>query len=96
MGDRSEKQDWAFIDGVWGGGVGFGGAVDCRKFFTLDLRKRLAGGSGVSGAGGERSRGEGGSGGVEALLWIWGAERVFAVYSAVSFGAGKIGKKRIG
>jgi hypothetical protein len=93
MGNRSKKQDWAFIDGVWGGGIGFGGAVDCRKFFAFDLRKRLAGGSGVSGAGGGGWRRKGGSGNLEAVFWVWGAERVFAVYSVVSFEAGKSEEK---
>ena len=93
MGDRSEKQDWAFIDGVWGGGVGFGGAGDYRKFFTFDLRKRLEGGSRLSGADGGGWRKKRGAGYLEAIFWVWGAERVFAVCSDVSFEAGKSGKK---
>jgi hypothetical protein len=93
MGDRSEKQDWAFIDGVWGGGVGFGGAGDYRKFFTFDRRKRLAGGSRLSGAGGGGWRKKRGAGYLEAVFWVWGAERVFVIYSDVSFEVGKSGEK---
>ena len=84
MGDRSEKQDRAFVDGVRGGGISFGGAVDCRKFFTFDLRKRLAGGSGVSGAHGGGWRKKRGAGYLEAIFWVWWAERVFAVLQIVN------------
>jgi hypothetical protein len=93
MGDRSEKQDWAFIDGVWGGGVSFGGAGDCGKFFAFDFRKGVASGSGLSGADGGGWRKKRGAGYLEAVFWVWGAECVFAVYSAVSFEAGKSGEK---
>ena len=88
MGDRTEGEDRAFVDGVWGGGISFGSAIDCGKFYAFDFRKGVAEGSGLPGASGERKRGEGGSGGVEAFVWIWGSERVLTVFEGLSFVAG--------
>jgi hypothetical protein len=47
----------------------------------------------VFGADGRGWRKKRGAGYFEAIFWVWGAERVFAVYSAVSFEAGKSGEK---
>ena len=96
MGNCSEKQDWALVDGVWGGGVGFGGSVDCGRFTAFHFRKRVAGGSGVSCACGQRGGNQRGEGCLKAIFWIWWSERLPGICSGLSFVAGKIGVKRIG
>jgi hypothetical protein len=44
MGHRTEKQNGSLIDGVWCGGVGFGGGIDSRGFFASDFGKGVAAG----------------------------------------------------
>jgi len=79
LGDISEKQDWALVDGMRGGGVDFGGGIDFCGRVAFDAGARLAGRSGMLGsscAGKGRIRNAGCD---ETFLWIWWAERLPAV-----------------
>jgi hypothetical protein len=94
LGDISKKQDWALVDGLRGGGVGFGGGIDFCGCVAFDAGAGLAGRSGVFGAscaGKGRVRNAGCD---ETFIWIWRAERVLAVFESLIFATGKIVKER--
>jgi hypothetical protein len=94
MGDRSEKQDWALIDGMWGGGVGFGGGIDFRRCVAIDVGAGLAGRSGMLGASCAWKGRVRNAGCDETFIWIWRAERLPSVFEGLIFAAGKIAEKR--
>ena len=94
MGDFSQKQDWALVDGMRGGGVGFGGGIDFCGRVAFDSGAGLAGRSGMFGAscaGKGRVRNAGCD---ETFIWIWRAERVPAVFESLIFATGKIVEER--
>jgi hypothetical protein len=94
MGNCSEKQDWALVDGLRGGGVGFGGGIDFGGCVAFDAGAGLAGRSGMFGAscaGKGRVRNTGCD---ETFIWIWRTERVPAVFEGLIFATGKIVEER--
>jgi hypothetical protein len=94
LGDIPKKQDWALVDGMRSGGVGFGGGIDFCGRVAFDSRAGLAGRSGMFGAscaGKGRVRNAGCD---ETFIWIWRAERVPAVFKSLIFATGKIVKER--
>jgi hypothetical protein len=94
LGDIPKKQDWALVDGMRSGGVGFGGGIDFCGRVAFDSGAGLAGRSGMFGAscaGKGRVRNAGCD---ETFIWIWRAERVPAVFKSLIFATGKIVEER--
>jgi hypothetical protein len=76
LGDIPKKQDWALVDGLWRGGVGFGGGIDFRGYVAFDAGAGLAGRSGMFGASCAWKGRVRNAGCDETFVWIWRAEWV--------------------
>jgi hypothetical protein len=94
LGDIPKKQDWALVDGLWGGGVAFGGGIDFCGRVAFDPGAGLAGrsrmfGTSCAGKGSVRN-----ADCDETFIWIWRTERVPAVFEGLIFATGKIVEER--